>query len=140
MSMMPKRVKYRKAFKGRIRGDATTGHTVEFGSYGLQALEPGRITARQIEAGRVAATKLIRGKGRLFIRIFPHKPVSGKPAETRMGKGKGEVEYWAAVVKPGTILYEISGVPEPTAREAFNRVAHKMPIRVRLATRLAKIN
>lgn len=138
MSLMPKRVKYRKSQRGKIRGNATAGNTVEFGQFGLQAMEPGWITARQIEAGRVAATKIIRGKGRLFIRIFPHKSVTSTAAETRMGKGKGDVDFWAAVVKPGTILYEISGVSEDVAKLALNRVAHKMPVRVRMATRKPK--
>ncbi len=139
MALMPKRTKFRKSQRGRIHGNATAGHTVEFGEYGLQAMEPGWISARQIEAGRVAATREIRGKGRLFIRVFPHKPISSRPPETRMGTGKGEVEFWAAVVKPGTILFEVSGVPEQAAREALNKVAHKMPIKVRMATRRHKL-
>lgn len=138
MALMPKRVKYRKTQRGKMKGNATRGHTVEFGEYGLQAMEAGWITARQIEAGRVTATQKIRGKGRLFIRIFPHKSVTATAAETRMGKGKGDVDFWAACVKPGTIMFEVSGVAEDVAREALNRIAHKMPIRVRLATRKAK--
>ena len=107
MPMMPKRVKYRKSQKGRVRGNATRGNYVAFGEYGLQSLEPGRISAETIEAGRVVASQSVKGGGKLYIRIFPHKSVTSIPAETRMGKGKGEVEYWAAVVKPGTVLFEI---------------------------------
>jgi large subunit ribosomal protein L16 len=135
MALMPKRVKYRKSQKGRVRGDATRGNYVAFGDYGLQSLEPGRISAQTIEAGRVVASHAVKGGGKLFIRVFPHKSVTAIPAETRMGKGKGEVEFWAAVVKPGTILYEISGLSEEAAREIFARVAHKMPVRCRFVTR-----
>jgi len=133
--LMPKRVKFRKQHKGRIRGQATRGNTVVFGEYGLQALAPSRISAAQIEAGRVATTHYLAREGKLWIRIFPDKVVTSKPAETRMGKGKGEPDHWVAVVKPGTILYELGGVPEETARRAFNLTAHKMPIRVRFVTR-----
>ncbi len=132
---MPKRVKYRKAQKGRIRGQATRGNTVSFGEYGLQALEPGRISARHIEAGRVAASHYLAREGRVYIRIFPHKPFSAKPLETRMGKGKGEPEYWAAEVKAGTVLYEIGGVGEDVAKTALLRVAHKLPVKTRFVTR-----
>ena len=132
---MPKRVKYRKAQKGRIRGNATRGNTVAFGDFGLQALQPGRINSRHIEAGRVAATHFLHREGRVYIRIFPHKPISSKPLETRMGKGKGEVEIWTAEVKPGTVLYEIGGVEEDVAKMALLRIAHKMPIRTRFVTR-----
>lgn len=132
---MPKRVKYRKAQKGRIRGNATRGNTVAFGEYGLQSLEPGRVTARHIEAGRMAATHFLHREGRVYIRIFPHKPVSSKPLETRMGKGKGEPDYWTAVVRSGTVLYEIGGVEEAVAKEALLRVAHKMPVKTRFVTR-----
>ena len=132
---MPKRVKYRKAQKGRIRGNATRGNTVAFGDFGLQALQPGRINSRHIEAGRVAATHFLHREGRVYIRIFPHKPISSKPLETRMGKGKGEVEIWTAEVKPGTVLYEIGGVEEDVAKVALLRIAHKMPIRTRFVTR-----
>ena len=132
---MPKRVKYRKAQKGRIRGNATRGNTVAFGEFGLQSLEPGRVTARHIEAGRMAATHFLHREGRVYIRIFPHKPVSSKPLETRMGKGKGEPDYWTAVVRPGTVLYEIGGVEEAVAKEALVRVAHKMPVKTRFVTR-----
>lgn len=134
-SNMPKRVKYRKQQKGRIRGNATAGNFVAYGDYGLQSLEPGRVTAKHIEAGRVAAQHYLQREGRVFIRIFPHKSVSAKPLEVRMGTGKGEPAYWTAEVKPGTILYEISGVAADTAREAFLRVAHKMPVRTRLIER-----
>ena len=132
---MPKRVKYRKAQKGRIRGNATRGNTVAFGDYGLQSLEPGRVTSRHIEAGRIAATHFLHREGRVYIRIFPHKPISSKPLEVRMGKGKGEVEIWTALVKPGTMLYEIGGVSEDVAKVALLRVAHKMPVRTRFVTR-----
>ena len=135
MPMMPKRVKYRKSQKGRVRGNATRGNYVAFGEYGLQSLEPGRISAQTIEAGRVVASHAVKGGGRLYIRVFPHKSVTAIPAETRMGKGKAEVEYWAAVVKPGTILYEVSGVSEEHAREIFARVAHKMPVTCRFVGR-----
>ncbi|HUB27481.1 MAG TPA: 50S ribosomal protein L16 [Tepidisphaeraceae bacterium] len=133
--MMPKRVLFRKSHRGRMKGNATRGNTVAFGEYGLQALERAWITGRQIEAGRVAAMHFIHREGRVFIRIFPHKPVSSKPLEVRMGSGKGEPEYWCAVVKPGTIMFEITGVDEPTAKRALARVAHKMPIRTRFIAR-----
>src|SRR5262245_38788584 len=135
MPMMPKRVKYRKSQKGRVRGNATRGNYVAFGEYGLQTLEPGKISAATIEAGRVVASQSTKGGGKVYIRIFPHKSVTSIPAETRMGKGKGEVEFWAAVVKPGTILYEVSGLSEETARTVFARVAHKMPVACRFVTR-----
>jgi len=132
---MPKRVKYRKSQRGKIHGRAQRGHTVAFGDYGLQALQPGWITARQIEAARVAGQHHLGQEGRIWIRIFPHKSITKKPAETRQGKGKGEPEEWVAVVKPGTVLYEIGGVPEDYARETLNRMAHKLPIKVRLVHR-----
>ena len=135
MAMMPKRVKFRKSQKGRVKGNATRGNYVAFGEFGLQALEPGKISAATIEAGRVAASQSIKSVGKLYIRIFPHKSVTSIPLETRMGKGKGEVEYWAAVVKPGTILYELAGVSEDTARSAFARIAHKLPVTCRFVTR-----
>ena len=135
MPLMPKRVKHRKQMRGKSRGNATRGTTVAFGEYGLQVMEPGWITARQIEAGRIAATNLLRREGKVYIRIFPDKPVSGKPLETRMGKGKGETKHWVAVVKPGTMLYEIGGVPEASAKDALRRVAHKMPLRCRMVHR-----
>ncbi len=134
-AMMPKRVKYRKSQKGRNRGNAQRGNTVSFGDYGLQSLEPGRVTGRHIEAGRVAATHFMQREGRIYVRIFPHKPISSKPLETRMGKGKGETDYWTALVKPGTMLYEIGGVTQEIAQEALLRVAHKMPVRTRFVIR-----
>jgi large subunit ribosomal protein L16 len=133
--MMPKRVKYRKSQKGRVRGNATRGNYVAFGEYGLQALERGRISAQTIEAGRVVGSQSIKGGGKLYIRIFPHKSVTSIPAETRMGKGKGEVEYWAAIVKPGTVMYELAGVSEDAARVTFARIAHKLPVTCRFVTR-----
>jgi large subunit ribosomal protein L16 len=136
---MPKRVKHRKSQRRRIRGKAHRGNTVAFGEFGLQALEPGWITARQIEAGRVASTHFLAREGNLYVRIFPHKPVSSKPLETRMGKGKGEPDYWVAVVKPGTILYELGGVPEDISKQALARTARKMPIRVRFVRRRHKL-
>jgi len=132
---MPKRVKFRKAQKGRIRGNAWRGNTVAFGDFGLQSLEPGRVTSRHIEAGRVAATHFLHREGRVFVRIFPHKPVSSKPLEVRMGKGKGEVEIWTAEVKPGTVMFEIGGVAEDVAKVALLRVSHKMPVRTRFVSR-----
>jgi len=137
--LMPKRVKYRKSQRGRIRGNATRGNYVAFGEFGLQALEPAWVTARQIEAGRVSANHFLHREGKLYVRIFPHKPISGKPLETRMGKGKGETEYWCAVVKPGLVMFELGGVPEDVAKQAFNRVARKMPIRTRFVTRRHKV-
>jgi len=135
MALMPKRILHRKQQRGRIRGNATRGSTVAFGEYGLQGLQPAWITARQIEAGRVAATHFLHREGRVYIRVFPDKPVSSKPLETRMGKGKGETKDWVAVVKPGTVLFEISGVDEATARSALRRVANKMPIKCRFVYR-----
>src|SRR3954454_11778136 len=135
MPMMPKRVKFRKSQRGKMKGNATRGNTVAFGEYGLQTTASAWITARQIEAGRVAASHFLRREGRLFIRIFPHKPVSGKPLETRMGKGKGEPEYGCAVVRPGTVMFEVSGCDEPTAKRALARVAHKMPVQTRFLAR-----
>ncbi len=135
MAMMPARVKFRKHQRGKIRTKAARGNFVAYGDYGLQVLEPGWITARQIEAGRMCATHFLHRQGRVIIRIFPHKSVSGKPLETRMGKGKGEVAHWVAVVKSGTVLYEIGGVEEEVARQAFTRVAHKMPYRCRFVKR-----
>lgn len=135
MAMMPARVKFRKHHRGKIRGKAGRGNFVAYGDYGLQVLEPGWISARQIEAGRMCATHFLHRQGRVIIRIFPHKSVSGKPLETRMGKGKGEIDHWTAVVKSGTMLYEIGGVEEEVARQAFARVAHKMPFRCRFVRR-----
>ncbi len=132
---MPKRVKWRKCQKGRIRGNASCGNTVAFGDFGIQSLQPGRISARQIEAGRVAATHFLQREGRVYIRVFPHKPISSKPLETRMGKGKGEPDHWTAIVKPGTVIYELAGVSENIAKAALMRVAHKMPVRTRFVVR-----
>jgi large subunit ribosomal protein L16 len=135
MALMPKRVKHRKSQRGRIRGNATRGNRVVFGEYGLQAMEGGWISAATIEAGRIAAQQYIRGEGKLYIRIFPNKSITSIPLETRMGKGKGEPDYWAATVRPGTILYEIGGVTEQAAKICFARLAHKMPVRVRMTRR-----
>ena len=135
MPMMPKRVKFRKSQRGKMRGNATRGNTVAFGEYGLQTTKASWIPARQIEAGRVAASPFLRREGRLFIRIFPHKPVSGKPLETRMGKGKGEPEYWVAIVKPGSMMFEVTGVDEVTAKKCLARIAHKMPVPCRFVER-----
>ena len=135
MARMPKRVKHRKIQRGRIKGEATRGNDVVFGEYGLQTLQGGWISAATIEAGRIAAQQYLRSEGKLYIRMFPHKSITSIPLETRMGKGKGEPEYWAAVVKPGTVMYEISGVPEETAKLCFNRLAHKMPVKCRFVKR-----
>jgi len=135
MTQMPKRVKHRKVQKGRIKGSATRGNRVAFGDFGLQASEGGWISAATIEAGRIAAQQYLRGEGRLYIRMFPHKPITSIPLETRMGKGKGEPSYWAAVIKPGSVLYEISGTTEKVAKMCFARLAHKMPMRVRFIKR-----
>ena len=135
MALMPKRVKHRKVQRGRIKGNASRGNRVVFGDFGLQALQGGWIKAQTIEAGRIAAQQYVRGEGRLYVRLFPHKSVTSTPLETRMGKGKGEPDFWAAVVKPGTVLYELSGVTEEQARVCFARLAHKMPIQVRLVKR-----
>ena len=135
MPLMPKRVKFRKSQRGKMRPRATRGNTVAFGEYGVQSLSTSWITARQIEAGRVAATHFLHREGRVYIRIFPAKPVSSKPLETRMGKGKGEPEFWVARVRAGTMLYEISGVDQDVARQALARVASKMPVRCRFVVR-----
>ncbi len=135
MAMMPKRVKHRKSQRGRIKGNATRGNRVVFGDFGLQAMEGGWIKAATIEAGRIAAQQYVRGEGRLYVRLFPHKSVTSTPLETRMGKGKGEPDFWAATVRPGTIMYELSGVTEQQAKVCFARLAHKMPIRVRFVSR-----
>jgi len=129
--LMPKRVKYRKQQRGRMRGMANRGATIAFGEYGLKALAPGWVTARQIEAARVAMTRHIKRGGKVWIRIFPSKPVTQKPAETRMGKGKGSPEFWVAVVKPGRVLFELSGVEESVAREALRLASHKLPLKTR---------
>ena len=133
--LQPARRKYRKEQKGRNTGVATRGNKVSFGEYALQSLEPGRITGRQIEAGRMACSHYLAREGRVYIRIFPHKSFSKKPLETRMGTGKGEPEFWAAEVKPGTVMFEIAGVDETVARRAFSRVACKMPVRTRFVQR-----
>ena len=138
MAMMPKRIKHRKVQRGRITGFATRGNRVVFGEYALQATQGGWIPAKTIEAGRIAAQQYLRGEGKLFIRIFPNKPITSIPLETRMGKGKGEPEYWAASVQPGTVLYEVGGTTEDAARLCLARLAHKMPIRVRMIRRRLK--
>ena len=133
--LQPRKTKYRKQQKGRVKGKASRGNTLAFGEYGLQALGRGWITARQIEAARVAIIRHVKRSGKLWIRIFPDKPLTKKPLETRMGKGKGNPEEWVAVVKPGRILYELEGVSEATAREAFRLASHKLPIATRFVTR-----
>ena len=135
MALMPKRVKHRKQQRGRIKGEAHRGNTIAYGDFGLQATEAGYISARTIEASRIAIMQYIRGEGKLYRRIFPHKPVTARPLETRMGKGKGEPDHWVAVVKPGTVLFEVSGVPKDLARDCFARVAYKLPVRVRMIER-----
>jgi len=132
---MPKHFRWRKHQRGKIKGAATRGHTVSFGEYGVQALDPGWITANQLEAARVAATRVLGTQGRLYMRVFPQKSVSATAEETRMGTGKGEVAYWTAVIKPGAVLFEVAGVAEGTARTALNRLSHKLPIRVKLLKR-----
>ncbi len=133
--LMPKRVKYRKHHRGRMKGKAYRGSKVSFGEYGLQALEPCWMTSRQIEAARRAIVRHVRRSGKLWIRVFPDKPVTKRPAETRMGKGKGNVDHWVAVVKPGRMLFEISGVSEESARSAMRLASHKLPIQTRFVTR-----
>lgn len=133
--LMPKRVKHRKVARGRMKGMAKGGTKIDFGDYGIQALEPAWITNRQIEAARVAMTRYVRRGGKVWIRIFPDKPFTKKPAETRMGSGKGSPEGWVAVVKPGRILFEMAGVPVDVAREAMRRASHKLPIKVKFVTR-----
>ena len=133
--LMPKKVKHRKVFRGKRRGIATKGNTLEFGDYGLQAMENAWVTARQIEAGRIAINRHIKRSGKLWVRLFPYKPVTSKPIEVRMGKGKGDPEFWVACVRPGTMLFEVGGVEEDIARAALVRVAHKMPYRCRFVKR-----
>lgn len=133
--LMPKRVKYRKQFRGRMKGKARRGAAVQFGEYGLQALEPAWITSRQIEAARRAVVRHIKRRGKVWIRVFPDKPVTKKPAETRMGKGKGAVDHWVAVVKPGRVMFELAGVSEEMAREAMRLASHKLPIKTRFLSR-----
>jgi large subunit ribosomal protein L16 len=133
--LSPKKTKYRKQMKGRMRGAAKGGSDVHFGEFGLQALTSAKLTARQIEAARIAMTRHVKRQGRIWIRIFPDKPVSKKPAETRMGKGKGGVEAWVAVVKRGRVMYEMDGIPEDVAREALRLAAHKLPVKTRILRR-----
>ena len=133
--LMPKRILHRKVQRGKRRGKPYRGSRIDFGEYGLKAMEPGWITSRQIESARQAITRHVRRGGTVWIKIFPHKPVTKKPAETRMGSGKGAPEFWVAVVKPGRILYELSGVPEDVAKEAMTRAAHKLPIETKFLSR-----
>ena len=135
MPVMPKRTKYRKMQKGRLRGKATRGTVVNEGEYGLQALEAGLITANQIESARIAMTRYIKRGGKVWIKIFPNKPITKKPAETRMGKGKGAPEYWVAPVKPGRVMFEIAGVTEEVAREALRLASHKLPVKTKFLAR-----
>ena len=134
--LMPKRVKFRKTQRGRRRGKATRGATIAFGDFGLKALEPGWITQRQIEASRVALTRMMKREGKVWIRIFPDKPVTKKPAETRMGSAKGIPEFWVAVVKPGRVLFELGGISKVVAQEAFKLAKHKLPIKTKMVTRM----
>ena len=136
--LMPKKVKYRKNHRGRMRGKAHRGSDLSFGEYGLKAMEPCWLTARQVEAGRIAITRHVKRKGKLWIRVFPYKPITKKPTEVRMGKGKGDPEFWVDVIKPGRIMYELEGVPEPLAKEAMRLASHKLPIRTRFITREGK--
>ena len=133
--LLPKRVKYRKQFRGRMKGKAQRGNKVSHGDFGLVALEPAWITNRQIEAARIAMTRYIKRGGQVWIKIFPDKPVTAKPAETRMGSGKGALEYWVAVVKPGRVLFEIAGVPEDTAKEALRLATHKLPLKCKIVSK-----
>lgn len=135
MLLQPKKTKYRKQQKGRVRGKATSGYTLEFGEYGLKVLEGGWLTSQQLEAGRIAIVRTAKKGVKLWIRVFPDKPITKKPAETRMGKGKGPVEGWVAVVKPGKIIYEIAGVSEEVAREALRLAASKMPFKCKIVTK-----
>jgi len=135
MALMPRRVKFRKSQRGKWDGKATRGNEVSFGEFGLQSLESGWVSARQIEAGRVAATHFLGREGKLWVRVFPHKSVTKKPLETRMGKGKGEPEMYVAVVKEGSVIYELAGVPEEVAKDTLARCAHKMPLRMRFIKR-----
>ncbi len=133
--LMPKKVKFRKQQRGRMRGKATRGSDLSFGEFGLQALEPCWLSARQIEAGRITITRFVKRRGKLWVRAFPWKPVTKKPTEVRMGKGKGDPEFWVDVVRPGKILFELEGVPEDVAREAVRLAAHKLPIKTRFVSR-----
>ena len=134
--LMPKRVKYRKQFRGRMKGQATRGNTVTYGEYGIVALEPSWIKSNQIEAARIAMNRYMKRGGKVWIKIFPDKPVTAKPAETRMGAGKGSTEYWVAVVKPGRVMFEIAGVNEETAREALRLAMHKLPMKCKIVSRV----
>jgi len=136
MAYMPKRTKHRKVMRGKVKGYAQRGNRVSFGDFGLQALDPGWIDGRQLEAARVAANRATGDAAKIWIRIFPDKPVTAKPAETRMGKGKGDLDHWVAVVRPGTVLFELGNCSEDEARLAFKRIAHKMPVKVRMIRRL----
>ncbi len=133
--LMPKRVKYRKTQRGRMRGTAIRGSKIDFGDFGLKALEPGWITQRQIEAARVTLARMMKREGKVWIRIFPDKPVTAKPAETRMGSGKGAPEYWVAVVKPGRVMFEVGGVTKEIATEALTLASHKLPIKTKISVR-----
>ena len=135
--LLPKRVKFRKQHRGRMTGKALRGNKVSYGQFGLQALEPAWITSNQIEAARIAMTRYIKRGGQVWIKIFPDKPVTAKPAETRMGSGKGSPEYWVSVVKPGRVMFEIAGVPEETAREALRLASHKLPIKTKIVAKEA---
>ena len=136
--LMPKRVKYRRVQRGRMKGKATRGNTVTYGDWGLQAVEPGWIKSNQIEAARIAMTRYTKRGGQVWIKIFPDKPVTAKPAETRMGSGKGSPEYWVSVVKPGRVMFEIAGVSEETAREALRLASHKLPIKTKIVKKEAE--
>lgn len=133
--LLPKRVKYRRVQRGRMKGKATRGNKVTNGEYGLQALQPAWITSNQIEAARIAMTRYVKRNGKVWIKIFPDKPVTAKPAETRMGSGKGALEYWVAVVKPGRVMFEIAGVPEETAKEALRLATHKLPVKCKIVSK-----
>ncbi len=133
--LMPKRTKHRKQMRGRMKGKATRGNKINYGEFGIVASEPGWITSNQIEAARIAMTRYIKRGGKVWIKIFPDKPVTATPAETRMGKGKGSPEYWVAVVKPGRVMFELAGIPEETAREALRLAVHKLPIKCKIASR-----
>ncbi len=133
--LMPKRVKRRKQFRGRLKGKALRGNKITYGEYGIVALEPSWITSNQIEAARIAMTRYIKRGGNVWIKIFPDKPITAKPAETRMGSGKGSPEYWVAVVKPGRVMFELGGVPEETAREALRLASHKLPVKCKIVSR-----
>ena len=136
--LMPSKVKFRKQQRGRMRGHALRGGTLSFGEYGLQALEPGWLTSRQIEAGRITITRFVKRGGKIWIRVFPDKPITKKPTEVRMGKGKGDPEFWVDVIRPGKILFEVEGIDQAEAREAMRLAAHKLPIKTRFVSREAR--